>query len=108
MSQNNKPRKWLIILMGIVLFCGTGLAITYFNEDVGMNGALSKLFGFISGESVNQNVLAVCYSVGMALGVIGFFNPPFQGKKPGPMDVKFFEFEQSCSDYAKSKSGKKS
>ena len=98
-GANDKPRIWMIILLGIVLFFGTGLATSYFNEDVGMLDVQGKLFYYISGEKADEKLMTIAYCAGVALGVIIFFNPFMMGKKggkPTPMEIKYFEYEQSA------------
>ena len=100
-----KPRIWLVILLGIVLFFGTGLAAMYFNEDVGMVDVQQKIFYYISGEDADENLLTLMYCVGIALGVLLFFNPFMMGKKggkPTPMEAKYFEFAQQEEQLQKS------
>lgn len=107
---SDKPRVWLISLMGIVLFFGTGLAVMYFNEDVEMASVLNKIFKFIAGREANIKLLTTMYCIGIAIGVVGFFNPIQAGNKgrkprPRPMEVKYFEYEEQVKQCKKGGSG---
>ncbi|MGI5899109.1 MAG: hypothetical protein ACOX8S_04195 [Christensenellales bacterium] len=98
-QNDQRPRIWLVIIFGIILFFGTGLATNYFNEDVDMVNVQEKMFYYISGEDADAHLLTLAYCVGIALGVLAFFNPLMIGKKngkPTPMETKYFEYEDKA------------
>ena len=100
--KQEKPRIWLVIILGIILFFGTGLAATYFNEDVGMDDVQQKLFYYICGEEANDDLLTLMFCIGIALGVVIFFNPFMIGKKggkPTPMELTYFEYTQQAEQF---------
>lgn len=108
-KNNEKPRIWLIIILSVVLFFGTGFAAFYFNEDVDMANVQEKIYYYITGENADNNLLTLAYCIGVAAGIIIFFNPFMMGKKggkPTPMEVKYFEYEQQTKDLQKAEQEK--
>jgi hypothetical protein len=98
-KSDDKPRIWLVIILGIILFFGTGLATNYFNEDVNMVNVQEKMFYYISGEDADAHLLTLMYCIGIGLGVLAFFNPFMIGKKSGkptPMETKYYEYEDQA------------
>ncbi len=102
-KQNTSSRsanRWPLGVLGcLLLFFGTGFAICYFNADTGMGDALLRLMELF-GAQADRVMVALFYSVGIALGIFGFFFPPFRGKRPTPLELKYQEFSDQSSEYA--------
>lgn len=96
----NKP-KWInavkTILLCIVVFFGSAFTIMAFNNDVSVPDIFSKLYEQVMGTPSNGvTELEVCYSIGLSLGIIIFFN--HAGKKkitpdPTPIQVEMRKYE---------------
>lgn len=88
-ADGGRARPLLTVIMSLVLFLGTGLTIAYFNNDVGMAGVMESLCGFLSGGEASMPIAAVCYSLGVGVGVLLFFRPPLRDGKRDPLQVKY-------------------
>ena len=94
--------KWIGILKAvficILIFFGSTFTIMTFNNDVGVADVFSKFYEQVMGKkSDGFTPLEVCYAVGLALGILVFFN--HIGKKkvthdPTPLQVQMRKYEQ--------------
>lgn len=94
--------KWLDFLktaaLCIVVFFGAAFTIMAFNNDISITDVFSKLYLQITGvESNNMTELEFGYCIGLALGIIIFFN--HIGKKkithdPTPIQIELRKFEK--------------
>ncbi len=97
----NKP-KWVeaakTILIWIIIFFGAAFTIMAFNNDVSVGDVFSKFYEQMTGiPSDGVTELEICYSIGLAVGIIVFFN--HVGKKkitpdPTPIQVQMRKYEQ--------------
>lgn len=96
----NKP-KWLnalkTIVLCVIIFFGSAFTIMAFNNDVSVPDIFSKLYLQVMGtESSGVTELEVCYSIGLALGIIIFFNHVGHKKitpDPTPIQVEMRKYE---------------
>lgn len=98
--NQNKP-KWInmvkSVVLCIIIFFGASFAIMTFNNDVGVTEVFAKFYQQVIGApSDGVTELEICYSIGLALGIIIFFN--HVGKKkitpdPTPMQVEMRKYE---------------
>src|SRR5690606_32444481 len=69
-----KKRKFSIpffILVWILLFIGSGLAILNFHEETGMQAVHQRLYWMVTGkENDKPLILQVPYSLGIGLGMV--------------------------------------
>jgi stage V sporulation protein AA len=98
-----------IFVCGIVLF-GSAFAIMSFNVDVGVEDLFQKLYLIIAGkEHEGFGVLEGGYGIGVALGIVVFFNH-FGGKKskgePTPIELKMQQYTEEVDDYMESRKAK--
>lgn len=94
--------KWLnvflVTVLCIITFFGSAFTIMAFNNDVGVSDVFSKLYLQVIGtESSGVTELEICYSIGLAIGIIVFFN--HVGKKkitpdPTPLQVQMRKYEK--------------
>lgn len=82
----------------ILIFFGSAFTIMTFNNDVGVTDVFAKFYEQVMGKSSNGfTPLEVCYSIGLGLGILLFFNH-FGRKKvthdPTPMQVQMRMYEQ--------------
>lgn len=94
--------EWIkTIFVCIICFCGASFAIMTFNNDVNVTDVFSEIYRIIMGkESTGFTVLEVSYSVGLALGIIGFFNHFAKFKintDPTPLEVEMRLYEDNIS-----------
>jgi len=91
------------ILIWLLLFIGSALAIMNFHEDVSMQEVHQKIYKMITGESVSKPlILQIPYSIGLGLGMIIFFNHIFKkrfNEEPSPLEVEIFNYQQDLDQY---------
>lgn len=99
---NPEKPKWInaakTIALCIIIFFGAAFAIMTFNNDVGVTEVFSKFYEQVIGvKSGGVTELEICYSIGLAVGILVFFN--HVGKKkitpdPTPMQVEMRKYEK--------------
>ena len=93
----------LFILIWLLLFFGSAMAIMNFHDDVSMKSVQSKLYTIITGERTDKPLLfQVPYSLGLGLGMILFFNHIFKkriNEEPSPLEVEMFNYQQALDSY---------
>ena len=94
--------EWIkTIFVCIICFCGASFAIMTFNNDVSVTDVFSEIYRIIMGkESTGFTILEVSYSVGLALGIVGFFNHFAKFKintDPTPLEVEMRLYEDNVS-----------
>ena len=63
------------VILCIMIFFGAAFTIMAFNNDVGVTDVFAKFYQQITGmESNGITELEICYSIGLAVGIIVFFN----------------------------------
>lgn len=98
--------KWLkISFVTSVLLTGCATAIITFHTDSQLNQIFDNYKQIIFGQNINNNyIMEISYSVGVALGIIVFFNH-FAGKKitddPTPIEVEMSTYESNVLDTVK-------
>ncbi|MCI9151469.1 MAG: stage V sporulation protein AA [Lachnospiraceae bacterium] len=94
--------KWLelmkVVLVCILIFFGSAFTIMTFNNDVGVADVFAKFYRQVMGrESTGFTQLEVCYAIGIAAGILVFFNHIGHKKithDPTPMQVEMRKYEQ--------------
>lgn len=93
----------LIVLVWLILFIGSGLAIMNFHEDVSMPEVHRRIYELLTGEiTEHPYLLQVPYSFGIGIGMALFFNHVFKRKfndEPSPLEVEMFLYQQSLDKY---------
>jgi len=91
------------IIVWLLLFFGSGLAIMNFHEDVSMPEVHQRIVYLLTGQTVEHPYwLQIPYSFGLGLGMVIFFNHVFKKKineEPSPLDVEMFKYEESVHHY---------
>jgi len=89
------------IFVCIVCFCGAAFAIMTFNNDVSVMDVFGEVYRLITGtESSGFTILEMSYSVGLAVGIILFFNHFAKWKlttDPTPLEVEMRLYEDNVS-----------
>ena len=98
-NQYKGIKQWLkIALVCLVSFFGTAFTIMAFHNDVGINDVFTEIYRiFMNQEPDGLNVLEVAYSIGLAAGIILFFNHVGGRritKDPTPIEVAMKNYEK--------------
>jgi len=98
-----EPNLFLVALVWLVLFIGSGMAIMNFHTDVSMLQVHQRIHFLVTGRVNEQPLwLQIPYSVGIGLGMILFFNHIFRkriNEEPSPMDVELFLYQENLDQY---------
>lgn len=91
------------ILIWLLLFFGSAMAIMNFHDDVSMKSVQAKLYTIITGEvSESPLLFQIPYSLGLGMGMVLFFNHIFKkriNEEPSPLEVEMFNYQQSMDNY---------
>lgn len=101
--KQNTLWEWIKALsMCIIVFAGAAIAIMTYNTDTSLGKTFIILNRLFTGREVQQPVwLTVPYSIGIAAGIILFFNHIGMRKitdDPTPMQVEIEKYEQDVED----------
>ena len=86
-----------IVLVCLVSLCGTAFTIMAYHNDIGINEVFEEVYRLVMNrEPQGPNVLEISYSVGLALGIIVFYNH-IGGRRltkdPTPIEVAMYNYE---------------
>ncbi|NLJ78081.1 MAG: hypothetical protein GX329_01830 [Tissierellia bacterium] len=93
-----------ILLVMLVLFFGTGIAIVNFHEDVDMKSTMQKMYYTITGKKHKDPlILTIPLSLGIGLGMFSFFSRIFsfskrRGQEPGPMELELYVYDKDLEE----------
>lgn len=92
-------QQWLrAVLVCLVSFFGTAFTIMAYHNDVGINEVFTLLYTMVMNrEPQGLNTLEVSYSIGLAAGIILFFNHVGgrrMTKDPTPIEVSIRKYEE--------------
>lgn len=101
-SENRLLKYIKIALVSIVLFAGSATAIMSFHSDAQMATVFENYYYIFFNEKIeNPAIINLPYSIGLAVGIIVFFNH-FSGKKltsdPTPIEVEMSVYEKDVTD----------
>jgi stage V sporulation protein AA len=103
MGHRKPPGLFWIIIVWLLLFVGSGLAIMNFHADVSMALVHQRIYKLITGHWVEHPLLLqIPYSIGIGLGMIVFFNHLFKKKfneEPSPLEVEMFMYQENVNYY---------
>lgn len=99
------PKLWWqwakTVFVCMVCFCGAVFAIMTFNNDASVTDVFGEVYLLVTGtESSGFTILELSYSVGLALGIIAFFNHFARWKlntDPTPLEVEMRLYEDNIS-----------
>jgi len=92
-------RQWCkAALVCLVSFFGTAFTIMAYHNDVGINDVFTEIYKLVMNqEPQGLNILEVSYSIGLAVGIIVFFNH-IGGRRltkdPTPIEVAMRNYEE--------------
>ena len=101
--MDNPFVKWAkIIFVVIVLSVGSATAIMSFHSDAQMPAIFQHFYYIFFNEKVQKpSIIDIPYSIGIAVGIIIFFNH-FGGRKitkdPTPIEVEMSHYEQEVTE----------
>lgn len=86
-----------IVFVSAIAFFGTAFTIMAFHNDIGINDVFSKVYEMVMGQaSDGYGILELSYSIGLAAGIILFFNH-IGGRRitkdPTPIEVEMRIYE---------------
>ena len=85
-----------IAFVAAISFFGTAFTIIAYHNDIGISSIFEKIYMMVMGNPGNSAVLEISYSVGLALGIILFFNH-IGGRRitkdPTPIEVEMRIYE---------------
>lgn len=89
------------LVMAVVAFCGAAFAIMTFNNDANVTDVFGNIYYLVMGmESDGFTVLEISYSLGLALGILVFFNHFASWKltvDPTPIEVEMRLYEENLN-----------
>lgn len=90
-----------LAFVSMVSFFGTAFTIMAFHNDIGINEVFSKLYEMVMGyRGDGYGILELSYSVGLAVGIIVFFNH-IGGRRitkdPTPIEVEMRIYEEDVN-----------
>jgi len=92
---------WKTLLVSLISFFGTAFTIMAYHNDVGINEVFAEIYRILMGrEAAGINYLEISYSVGLALGIILFFNHVGGRritKDPTPIEVAMRNYEEDVN-----------
>lgn len=103
MKQPKKGVEFLkVLLVCVILFFGSALAIMTFHNDASVPDVLKIVHTIFTGEETDRPVLLIIsYAAGIAIGIMSFFNH-FGRKKltddPTPVQVEFVAYKKQIDD----------
>ena len=96
----NVVLRWCkVIFVCLATFFGAGFSIMTFNNDVSVTSVFGEVYRLLTGqESSGHTILELSYSVGLAVGIIVFFNHFAKWKintDPTPLEVEMRLYEDN-------------
>ena len=97
-SSDNKAFEILkVIGICIILFFGAGFSIMSFKNDINIGAMFEKICKLVAGsKNTGKTVMEVSYSIGLAVGILVFYNhfgPKKLSKDPTPIEVEMRKYE---------------
>ena len=95
--------QWLkIAFVSLICFFGTAFTLMAFHNDIGINKVFVKVYEMISGQASDGfTILEVTNSIGLAVGIIVFFNH-IGGRRitkdPTPIEVEMRIYEDDVNN----------
>ena len=91
-----------VLFVAVVLFVGSSTAIMSFHSDAQMPQVFQNYYKIFFGEEQEKPlIIELPYSIGLAVGIVVFFNH-FAGKKmtkdPTPIEVEMTTYEADVTD----------
>lgn len=96
-KENRLWRATKIIIVALTLFVGSGITIMTYHEDVGLLQVFQSIHEIFTGtKTQSPNWISIPYSIGVAIGIIVFYNQ-FGVKKltddPTPIQIEMSKYD---------------
>lgn len=94
--------QWVkLAFVALVSFFGTSFTIMAFHNDIGINEVFTKIYEMVMGyQGDGYGILELSYSLGLAIGIIVFFNH-IGGRRitkdPTPIEVEMRIYEEDVN-----------
>ena len=90
-----------VVLVCVTVFIGSAFSIMTFNNEVGLTQEFSQVYQLVMGQASDGfTMLEAMYSVGIAVGILVFYNH-VGGKRitkdPTPMEVEMRQYEDDVN-----------
>lgn len=90
-----------LIFVAMISFFGTAFTIMAFHNDIGINDVFTKVYEMVMGKPDDgYGILELAYSLGLAIGIIVFFNH-IGGRRitkdPTPIEVEMRIYEEDVN-----------
>lgn len=90
-----------VIFVSAISFFGTAFTIMAFHNDIGINDVFSRIYEIVTGQTADgYSILEFSYSIGLAAGIIIFFNH-IGGRRitkdPTPIEVEMRIYEKDVN-----------
>lgn len=99
----SKNRIIIFLMVWVLLFIGSGLAIMNFHADVSMEKVHQNIYKLVTGkENKHPLLLQIPYSIGIGAGMMIFFNRVFRkrlNEEPNPLEVEMFLYQDNVRQY---------
>lgn len=101
-DKHKGPAQWLkLVFVSLITFFGTSFTIMAFHNDIGIYDLFDKIYTVVIGKPAQGiNPLEISYSVGLAIGIIVFFNH-IGGRRitkdPTPIEVEMRIYEKDVN-----------
>ncbi len=103
-KSENKKSVWAyikLVFVALVCFFGSGFTIMSFHNDIAIADIFSRVYELVTGEaSDGYTALEISYSIGLAAGIIIFYNH-IGGKRltsdPTPLEVEMRNYERDVN-----------
>ena len=93
-----KVEKLKLILISIIVFFGSAFTIMTFHNDIGINEVFERFYVQLMGEDKPMvTELEISYSIGLAAGIVLFFNHVKKKKlsqDPTPLEVEMQKYNK--------------
>lgn len=90
-----------LVFVALISFFGTSFTIMAFHNDIGINDVFTKIYEMVMGrQGDGYGILELAYSLGLAIGIIVFFNH-IGGRRitkdPTPIEVEMRIYEEDVN-----------
>lgn len=96
--KNKLLEKLKLILISIIVFFGSAFTIMTFHNDIGINEVFARFYVQLMGEDKPMvTELEISYSIGLAVGIVVFFNHIKKKKlshDPTPLEVEMQKYNK--------------
>ena len=101
-EQKYSPWAYIkIAIVALICFFGSAFTIMAFHNDVGLADVLSRIYELVMGvESDGYTAIEISYSIGLALGIIVFYNHVggrWLTSDPTPLEVEMRNYERDVN-----------